>query len=537
LFQPSSIFRDEAIRKFSHNQNPERIALLRALRSDGRTDKRRKAHEKKSEDDSTTSPTPNRRRWEKMTFEEFFAHMRETRKGHEGKKAEQEVNIKPTITSVASDPQNDDEATITDTTSKRGASDIISFFDELDAIVEKRKKKSSTSTQEKGPSPLSINRRKKDEYGRMPVAGLFEAKTEIKPRSPDAFDEEAFEKYLELLDTVIEGNRFVGSKKKRISEEQLQEVLDWLMAEEPVVSFKYPLLERAIKNEISDFASERSSESFRSELREQNETFMTDRGWSVEQVHTAVAVLKNIGGLCAKYAAAPPIEVAWHKLKEIGYKMDTDMLHNYLYVTSTFFLKSSDPSSSKKGSSILSFFVGNEDSKKLEEIKEGKEEDTTSTEDFVDVAAEVASWHDLLYEPTEQSMSIRVRSLVTSGQPREAEELLESFDQNDSLRLRTYLPIFRAYIEQDDTSAALKLYTKMRSGDLVILQPEVFVQLMACTARTGYFRCVFFFFGRLLSRCKLFSSYLCTYSRLYFLAITPLFPLVHRLRLSKVLKN
>ena len=43
-------------------------------------------------------------------------------------------------------------------------------------------------------------------------------------------------------------------------------------------------------------------------------------------------------------------------------------------------------------------------------------------------------------------------------------------------------------VDGGDTSAAFKLYTKMRSGDLVILQPEVFVQLMALVARTGFFR-------------------------------------------------
>jgi pentatricopeptide repeat protein len=64
-----------------------------------------------------------------------------------------------------------------------------------------------------------------------------------------------------------------------------------------------------------------------------------------------------------------------------------------------------------------------------------------------------------------------------------------SFSQkDDDLRLRTYAPVYKAYLDEGDVTSAFNLFAKMKQGEHVILQPETFVQLISCIAEKGYFR-------------------------------------------------
>lgn len=62
--------------------------------------------------------------------------------------------------------------------------------------------------------------------------------------------------------------------------------------------------------------------------------------------------------------------------------------------------------------------------------------------------------------------------------------------KSEDLRLRTYAPVFQTYLDQGDVSSAFKLFVKMKHGEHVVLQPETYVQLIACVAENGYFRYV-----------------------------------------------
>ena len=225
----------DSTRFFSTNEEREKQALLRALRSDGRVNTRRKVPEKSS------SNSPGRRpRWgkdgEKLTFAEFFEHMgkRETRRSRARKAQAEHESAMASAIGISNIEREDDEATLA--FPNKPPSDMMSFFDEVNAIVDRKKKESSDNNKSDRDQPsFSVQDDEKDEYGRMPVAGLFAALKEKKPRSPDAFDEESFDKYLDLLDIVMESDRFAKSRKKRITEEQIQQVRDWLLAEEPVV--------------------------------------------------------------------------------------------------------------------------------------------------------------------------------------------------------------------------------------------------------------------------------------------------------------
>lgn len=50
--------------------------------------------------------------------------------------------------------------------------------------------------------------------------------------------------------------------------------------------------------------------------------------------------------------------------------------------------------------------------------------------------------------------------------------------------------MFDAYLDNGDVTSAFKLFVKMKRGALVQLQPQTYVQLIACVAENGYFRFV-----------------------------------------------
>jgi len=62
------------------------------------------------------------------------------------------------------------------------------------------------------------------------------------------------------------------------------------------------------------------------------------------------------------------------------------------------------------------------------------------------------------------------------------------YDQDEELRLRTYEPVFRCYLENQEISSALKLYVKMKRDTTVFMKPETYIQLMSAIAENGFFR-------------------------------------------------
>jgi hypothetical protein len=163
---------------------------------------------------------------------------------------------------------------------------------------------------------------------------------------------------------------------------------------------------------------------------------MEHYGWNDKQYMAATGALTNVGNLCAKRATAPPVEIAWQKLKEAGYKMDKEVLHTFLYVTSTFSSSSYSSTRSRlslknrEKSSLVSFLDDTTNNYSKPTVfptnKDAGPSDAFEEEEWMDVSTEVALCHDLLYEPTEQSTSIRVRMLVAQGNAKEAEKLLDS---------------------------------------------------------------------------------------------------------------
>ena len=330
---------------------------------------------------------------------------------------------------------------------------MSSFFDEVNAIVATNKAKAAaaekdqstttttssthSSTSTTTPSSTSTS------SSRVSILNILPPSTTVRTeRSIDAYDEYSYDKYYDLLEEMMEGPKFLRKNtRSSLDEDQAVSVIEWLQAEEPVIPINLPTLQSTWKNSTNNNDNETSTATnedtskqlFRDELINQRQRLMEHYGWDDKQYSVAVGALTNMGNLCAKRATAPPIEVAWQKLKEAGYKMDKDTLHNYLYVSSTFSSLSSSSRYNQKNrkNSVVNFLddisnTVNSTIKSKGVVSNHPETGDDNEDDWIDVTTEVALCHDILFEPTEQSTSIRVRMLVSQGKAKEAERLLDS---------------------------------------------------------------------------------------------------------------
>ena len=60
--------------------------------------------------------------------------------------------------------------------------------------------------------------------------------------------------------------------------------------------------------------------------------------------------------------------------------------------------------------------------------------------------------------------------------------------QIPNLKLRTYHPIFKMYLDRGDVSSALRIFKRMRELPSVFLEAENYVHLISTVAERGYFR-------------------------------------------------
>lgn len=337
--------------------------------------------------------------------------------------------------------------------------EMSSFFDEVNDILkqskEKQKVKAATFPQV-GETETKTN-------DRAPVSILDLLPPPKPPRGPDAYDEEAFDKYSELLDKIIEGEKFLGKHTSSPLEgEKADAVVAWLQAEEPVVKPNIPALEDALQGgsnnsnrkdiigkEVDDWSKPESrphdekdllllQNQLSDDLSAQRMAFMEKQGWTKKQYEIAMKGLRQMGHLCAKTAVGQPIEIAWQKFLEAGYKMDKDVLETFLYVSSAFCSRDSALAAVGNSTSALTFgrggslidFLDHNDAEEDTFAAENESNKTSTSPTFeretADTATQVALCKDILHGPCEQSTSIRVRVLVSQGKAKDAERLLDS---------------------------------------------------------------------------------------------------------------
>jgi hypothetical protein len=308
-------------------------------------------------------------------------------------------------------------------------------------------------------------------------------------RSPNAYPLEAVKQYYEILEPIILSEKFCKKHTSSpISDAQAKPVLEWLKLDEPIILYDLPTYQAALKGEIQPHEKMEARKNLQKELAEQHQRFCKHLGIADRLPQLASSGLYVSTSMCARYGKGLPVEVIWEKMKEAGI-CQKDFLQNLLYVSATFTTGSAR--SRRKRRSKYGHLAGIASILDVLDINETTDshEDVSDETDLIDITDEIAIFHDLLYEPSEQSINVRVKLLVAQGKAQEAEMLLDEHSSGEAeLRLRAYTPVLRLYIELVDLSSALRLFRKMRSIPTVHLDSDAFMHLIAGIAEKGRYK-------------------------------------------------
>lgn len=247
-----------------------------------------------------------------------------------------------------------------------------------------------------------------------------------------------FDSYKNAMSDVLSSFR-VMQKKDR--EEDLESAKMFLFASNRTVDI--------------DISVSNSNE-FQGQLKMQGQKFEDEVELNTQQRQLALRALSYMGDYCAKKQTSLPLHVAWDKIKEAGLIPRSHALSSYLYMLSS--------------------------QNDIDDIK--------ISYDGSELPGEVAMFHDVLYEPTENTVSIRIKSLVRQEKAIEAEELLWQLGASNTkvLRLRTCLPVLELYCQQRNASSALRVYHRMRNAPSVHFESDTYVNFISILARLGYFK-------------------------------------------------
>ena len=384
--------------------------------------------------------------------------------------------------------------------------------------------KTPTTTNINGNQSLSIT----SEPKKKSIFDVFPIKPKTKNNNPNAFDKCSYETFKTIVEDIIQ-NESAESKRKILNSTLVK---DWLLKDEPLLDYNYTVLSTAAKNGIStanmknnidDNQGENDDQlrfhkksSFRNDvyikgseaniflkqINEQKERFLAKSGLNDKQYTQIVKIFSILAAHCAKTGSNASMSVAWEKIKEAGIIPSQSAMNTCLYVSGTMGLsllsslsqqnlsqqaKDTASNNNKNNMSVVMNILDegirkNDNSIKEEEKEEEEEEET------IDLPTELAIFHDLLFEPTEKSISLRVKRLVSQGNAEEAERLLDSFPTNDDAKLRTYLPVLKLYCDKGNVSAALKLFKRMRDEPSVRLGAENYILLISSLMENGCFR-------------------------------------------------
>lgn len=196
---------------------------------------------------------------------------------------------------------------------------------------------------------------------------------------------------------------------------------------------------------------------FQEQIKRQSQKIEDEGKLNSHQRQLALRALSYMGDYCAKKQTSLPLYVAWDKIKEAGLTPRNHALSSYLYMLSS--------------------------QNDIDEIH--------SSSDGSDIPGEVAMFHDIMYEPTENTVSIRIKSLVRQGKAAEAEDLLWALGSTNTkvLRLRTCLPVLELYCQEGNASSALRVYHRMRNAPSVHFESDTYVGFISFLARLGVLKC------------------------------------------------
>lgn len=201
--------------------------------------------------------------------------------------------------------------------------------------------------------------------------------------------DEEWKEYYEAADSVLSEAKTFGRKD---AEEDKLAVREYLLRRERMVPIHLPtLISKADGEPLLETAATNDAvgSSLHSELEAQKLLFCEVSGLSSAQQKLALRVLGYIGNYCAKKRSCVPLRIGWYKLKEMGASPRENVLSTYLY-----------------GLALVE--------EKMPEIPMR-----------ISLPEEVAAFHDSLFQPTEKTLTLRIKALVQKGDAMGAERLLE----------------------------------------------------------------------------------------------------------------
>ena len=318
----------------------------------------------------------------------------------------------------------------------------------------------------------------------------------------DAYDTSSFQKYIEYLNLVIENDvdrKFLRHHTTNpIPKESSEKVLCWLRSGEPQVLLNLPSLRKALDEGLSPIQQttpdsgqkilkDRHTAAFRAEVKAQHDRFCEHLGWDEMQKKLAQSILFTVANRCAKEVLGLPVQVIWEKVKEAGVVADKRLLQVLLYVSAT-----SSTGSLQKSAANGRLLGANSIMDILSKVNHdyaasSPNRDAPDANGAFDQVDEIALCHDLLFEPTEQTINIRSKLLVSQGKAVEADELLHFYATTAELRLRTFTPVLLLHLDQGNVSSALRLFKRMQESPMVHLDAASYVNLLSGLSHSGVF--------------------------------------------------
>jgi hypothetical protein len=307
-------------------------------------------------------------------------------------------------------------------------------------------------------------------------------------RKPNAFPEQSFVAYEAIIQNMLQQPDFRKLQtKKAIPEDVSRPVADWLLSDVPMATIDLPSFNNALQGGRQlDLSSDRSVVAL-DDVKAQKERFMKEMDFDKKQYTMMSGALFKMANMLAKHGNGQPMSVLWQKIKEAGI-FEKDMLHNVLYVAATF------PSGSCSRAKRLSKYGHLAGLVSILDVldtpgSDGWTDDSSSGDDAVDLVDEIAIYHDLIHVPTEQSINIRIRLLVSQGKAQEADALVrEQSMATEGLHLRVFRPVLRLHLEMGDSASALNLFGRMMELPSVIIDVETYMYLLNGLAKNGNFR-------------------------------------------------
>jgi hypothetical protein len=300
------------------------------------------------------------------------------------------------------------------------------------------------------------------------------------------FDKSVWKAYTTAMEQIMTQPRVV----KKCNDETISKCRTFLLSYEQHVS-PIPDIMWTVDNKDKDS----KKEALELSLRQQAERFQQLCNFTDAEIEFMNRCLVYMGDTCAKIQSKKNVKnrkdleadssddidprlaiaVAWHKLKEMGRMIRENSMSTYMYILSN----------SGEGNNENDAFVD-------------------------DALLEVVTCHDTVYEPSEKTVTIRLKSLIARGKIDEAEDIFKASlhgggrissspshsttdkagkrkQDNTEGRLRTFMPLMEHYCVGGNLTSTMRLYRQMQDCVGVHWDVESYSLLLSSLARFGYF--------------------------------------------------